>query len=545
MKYSNLSPARLIEEALRKQEGLLSNDGALVVQTGKFTGRAAKDKYIVKDSNTEKLVAWGAVNQPMAAVHFQNLKRKVLHVLESKDSYEMLLSVGADPSCALSLVVHTELASHALFARTMFRQPESSNDSRAAASASVANHPDPQRFKPFRLYCAPSALADAKNDGTRGEPFVCIDFSAREIVIGGTRYAGEIKKSVFTVMNYLLPQRGVLSMHASVNCDSEKNTAIFFGLSGTGKTTLSADSSRRLIGDDEHGWSAKSVFNIEGGCYAKAIHLSAHAEPEIWQACHSFGTLLENVAMNADTRIVNFDSDSITENTRAAYKIEKIQNFEPDAQGGQPTALIMLACDAFGVLPPLARLTPLQAMYYFLSGYTAKVAGTEAGVTEPTSAFSACFGEPFMALHPTVYAKLLGERLAKQNIPCYLVNTGWWKGPYGVGERMPISMSRTLVKAALSGELATANYERDPLFGFDVPLRVEGLEPRHLRQKNTWRDGVAYEAQAQKLAKMFAENFKRYQGLVEPSLQEAGPRVILEQFVSDSRPQKESENNKA
>lgn len=507
MIHSNLSRTELIEAALLRREVRLSEDGALVCLTGKFTGRAAKDKYVVRDSVTESTVDWGKVNTPLSPENFSKLRKKVLAALDSKDSFVKDLSVGADARFVLPLKVRTEFAYQALFAETMFREPVN----------------EKKVLEPFSVFAAPSVVADPATDGTRTGTFIVINFTTREILVGGTQYSGEIKKSVFTVMNFLLPQRGVLSMHAAANCDDTGKSAVFFGLSGTGKTSLSADASRKLIGDDEHGWSDDGVFNIEGGCYAKAIKLSPKAEPEIWHACHSFGTILENVVMDEKTRAVDFDSAKITENTRAAYKLCEVPNFEPTGRSGHPSAVIMLACDAYGILPPIARLSKEQAMYYFLSGYTAKVAGTEAGVTEPTSTFSACFGEPFMALSPTVYAKLLGERLTKHNVPCYLINTGWWKGEYGVGERMPISMSRALVNAAVSGELVNTPTTRDATFGFEIPQQVRGVAPEHLLPQNSWKDKVAYQEKAKRLAQMFVENFKRYDGKVDDSIRNAGP----------------------
>lgn len=502
----------LIEESLKSGLSTLSSAGAVVVRTGKYTGRAAKDKYIVCDDLSEKLIEWGAVNQPIQSGVFEKLKKKVCDYLNNTKSYTEELLVGADLDYSLPLVVKTEFAHQALFAQTMFRKRSAVQQNSEA---------------PFSIYVAPSVKANPVEDGTRGEAFIAINFTSREIVIGGTGYSGEIKKSVFTVMNFLLPQKNVLTMHAAANMDNKGKTAIFFGLSGTGKTSLSADASRKLIGDDEHGWCDTGVFNIEGGCYAKAIRLSPKSEPEIWDACHAYGTLLENVVMNSESREIDFDDGSLTENTRAAYSLEKIINHEASGRGGHPSAVIMLACDAFGVLPPVAKLNYDQAMYYFLSGYTAKVAGTEAGVTEPVSTFSACFGEPFMALSPIVYAKLLAEKLKRHSVSCYLINTGWWKGPYGVGERMPISLSRALVNAAVSGELAEAKMVVDKNFGFEVPVEVRGVPAEYLDIRKTWKDTASYDQQAKKLAKMFIENFdKRFVNIMDSSLAKAGPKNI-------------------
>lgn len=508
MIFKDLTTPELIEESVKRGETKFSEHGAIVCTTGKFTGRAAKDKYVVRDSQTENLVDWGKVNQPLSAEHFKNLKNRVLAVLDRSDSFSQRLSVGADAAFAMPLNVRTEYAYQALFAKTMFRP-------------AVEKPTLPE----FTVYCAPSAQADPKTDGTRAETFIAIDFSNREIVIGGTKYSGEIKKSVFTVMNYVLPQMGIMTMHAAANVNAQGTSAVFFGLSGTGKTTLSADSSRKLIGDDEHGWSRNGIFNFEGGCYAKAIRLSPKAEPEIWAACHSFGTILENVAMDPRRRSIDFDSAEITENTRAAYPISIIPNHEPAGKGLHPNAIIMLACDANGVLPPIAKLSTEQAMYYFLSGYTAKVAGTEAGVTEPEATFSTCFGAPFMPLKPVTYAKLLGEHLKNSKVPCYLINTGWWKGPYGVGERMPIAMSRALVNAAVSGELNSAQTEMDEIFGFEIPKTVKGIQSEHLKNQNTWSDKNAYRERAKKLAGMFIENFKKYDDQVDMDIRAAGPRM--------------------
>ena len=513
MIYQDLSQSELIETSVKRGETKLSEHGALVAMSGKFTGRAAKDKYIVRNNDTESTVDWGPVNQSISEENYGKLKAKVLAELKKGDSFVQNVSVGADPQYTMPVEVNTQFAYQALFAKTLFRDP-------------VEKYSDKPELAKFRVYCAPNAKADPSVDGTRSETFVAINFTEREVVIGGTQYCGEIKKSIFTVMNYYLPQLGVMTMHASANVGDDNNSAVFFGLSGTGKTTLSADASRGLIGDDEHGWNENGIFNFEGGCYAKTIKLSPKAEPEIWEACHNYGTVLENVDMDEKTRHIDFDSDRITENTRAAYNIDKIPNYVPSGRAGQPIAIVMLACDAFGVLPPVAKLTPEQAMFYFLSGYTAKVAGTEAGITEPQSTFSACFGSPFMALCPTKYAELLAERMRSTGAEAYLVNTGWWQGPYGEGERMPISMSRRIVNAAVSGELAKVNFEKDETFGFEIPTALEGIESAHLKMSNTWKDKEAYQAQTQKLAKMFIENFnKQYDGKVSPEVKMAGPKA--------------------
>lgn len=507
----NLTRSQLIEEFVKNHEGDLSKDGALLVRTGEFTGRAAKDKYIVRNSASESVVDWGEVNQSISPECFDGLKKKVLSCLKSKGSYVQDLSVGADPEFALPLEVHTTHAHQSLFAKSLFRP-------RLDVEANLP---------PFSVFCAPEVVADPAVDGTRSSTFVVLNFETREVVIGGTKYSGEIKKSVFTIMNTILPQMGVMTMHAAANVGEQGDCAIFFGLSGTGKTTLSSDPNRRLVGDDEHGWSDRGVFNFEGGCYAKAIKLSKTAEPQIWQACHSYGTIIENVVYDEHTRLIDFDSAAITENTRAAYPLDCIPNSVQSGQASAPRAIIMLACDAYGVLPPVAKLNSQQAMYYFLSGYTAKVAGTEAGITEPTTTFSACFGQPFMTMKPTVYANLLAERIEKSGSECYLVNTGWWKGPFGVGERMPINISRAIVSAAIDGSLSKVESAVDPIFGFDVPVQIPGLEMAGsgLSQMQSWSSAAAYEDQSKKLAGLFSENFLRYSGSEADRARMSGPRI--------------------
>jgi phosphoenolpyruvate carboxykinase (ATP) len=429
---------------------------------------------------------------------------------QDKDLFVQDVYTGAEAESRLPVRVVTETAWHSLFAHTMFIRPQG------------AEWPT---FEPdFTVFQLPYFHADPERDGTHSDVFVIINFERRLVLIGGTQYAGEIKKSVFTVMNYLLPRRGVLSMHASANIGPEGDSAVFFGLSGTGKTTLSADASRRLIGDDEHGWSDHGVFNLEGGCYAKVIHLSAQAEPEIFATTTRFGTILENVAMRPD-RHLDLDDAALTENTRAAYPLDYIENAEPSKRGGHPKTIIMLTCDAFGVLPPIARLTAHQAMYQFLSGYTAKVAGTEAGVTEPTATFSPCFGAPFMALKPAEYAHLLGDRIAKHDTRVYLINTGWMGGGYGTGQRIPIAATRALVNAALSGELVSAPCRTDATFRFEVPLHVEGVPDALLDPRASWPDAAAYDARAADLAQRFSDNFLIYAGDVSPAVRAAGPRT--------------------
>src|SRR5256885_2561665 len=408
--------------------------------------------------------------------------------------------VGADPRYQFPVRIITELAWHSLFARTMFIKK---------TDEAGAN------FKPeFTVINVPSFKADPARDGTRSPTFILMDFSQRLVLIGGTSYAGETKKSVFTILNYVLPQRGVLSMHCSANVGDEEDVAIFFGLSGTGKTTLSADPERRLIGDDEHGWSDDGVFNFEGGCYAKVIKLSREGEPEIYATTEMFGTVLENVDVNSETGVIDLNSHRVTENTRASYPIHYIPNHVPEGMAGHPKNIVFLTCDAFGVMPPIAKLTAEQAMYHFLSGYTAKVAGTERGVTEPKETFSACFGAPFLPLPPSVYAKLLGERIAKHTVQCWLVNTGWTGGPYGVGHRMDLKLTRAMVRAALAGKLDTVRTRREPVFGLQVPLHVPGVPDELLDPRTTWKDTAAYDAQAARLVALFKKNFEQFDGLV-------------------------------
>src|SRR5579872_4019136 len=440
--YWNLGAAELLEHAIRRKEGLLSSRGALSVNTGQFTGRSPKDKFIVRDPLTESTVNWGAVNQPMSSESFGRLYAKVLAYLQGRDVFVQDCHGGADPAYALPIRVITQHAWHALFARQLFIRPD---------PATLAAH-SPE----FKLIFVPGFQADPAEDGTHSETCIAADFTRRAVIIAGTSYAGEMKKSVFTILNYLLPTRNVMPMHCSANQGERGDVALFFGLSGTGKTTLSTDPHRRLIGDDEHGWSDGGVFNFEGGCYAKCIHLSEEKEPQIWNAIR-FGTVLENVMMDSDTRLLDYDSAELTENTRAAYRANFIDNAVIPGVGGHPTHVMFLTADAFGVLPPISRLSPEQAMYHFLSGYTAKLAGTERGLgKEPGATFSACFGAPFLPRHPQVYAKMLGEKLARHNVHCYLVNIGWIGGPPGVGERMSLKYTRAMVNAAVAGQLDKA-----------------------------------------------------------------------------------------
>ncbi|HEY0396378.1 MAG TPA: phosphoenolpyruvate carboxykinase (ATP) [Candidatus Elarobacter sp.] len=500
--YRNQSVARLYEHALARGEAILGADGQMVVETGKHTGRSPNDKFFVKEPGSETHVDW-SVNKPIDAARFDALLKRTGEYLTGKDVFALDCYVGADPRYRLPVRIVTEYAWQSLFARDLFIDTADGDES----------------FAPeFTVIDAALFDADPARDGTNSSTFVIVNFARKLILIGGTRYAGEVKKSVFTVMNYLMPLRDVLSMHCSANVGRDGDVAIFFGLSGTGKTTLSADASRPLIGDDEHGWSADGVFNFEGGCYAKAIKLSKEAEPEIWEASHRFGTVLENVVIDPETRQLDLDSQALTENTRAAYPVDFLPNFVKSGMAGHPKTIIMLTADAFGVLPPIAKLSPEQAMYHFLSGYTAKVAGTERGVTEPTATFSTCFGAPFMVHHPTVYAKLLGARIARHRASCWLVNTGWTGGPYGVGKRMKIAYTRAMVNAAIDGRLDGAAFETEPFFGLAIPASVPDVPGEVLNPRNAWADPNAYDAQAKKLASLFAENFQRFEGHAAPEL---------------------------
>ena len=494
--HVNLSPAALYEEAIRRGEVKLSEDGAAIAMTGQHTGRSPNDKYVVRDSLTEKTVDFGKINQPYELAAFDALKKRTIEYMKGRELFVMDLYAGAEPAHRMSVRIITTNAWHALFARNMFVRPTAEQL---------------KSYKPaFTLLHAPEFQADKKIDKTQSGTFVMINFSQNLAMIGGTSYAGEVKKTIFSVMNYNLPQKGVFPMHASANIGQGGDVAIFFGLSGTGKTTLSADSSRTLIGDDEHGWSDDAVFNFEGGCYAKVIHLSSKQEPEIYAAARRFGTVLENVEYDPDTRAVDFYGEKHTENTRACYPIHFIPNASETGVGGLPHNVIMLTCDAYGVLPPVSKLSPEQAMYQFLSGYTAKVAGTEKGITEPQATFSACFGRPFLPRSPEVYAKMLGEKIAKHGVDCWLVNTGWTGGGYGVGERMPINVSRAIVNAALSGEMAKGKFVRNEPFGLMIPVFVRGVSDDILHPRKMWKDTAAYDKTAQKLIAHFAENFKKF-----------------------------------
>ncbi|HUF23863.1 MAG TPA: phosphoenolpyruvate carboxykinase [Vicinamibacterales bacterium] len=507
----NLTIPELVEAVVRRGEGVLAKDGPIVCSTGQHTGRSPNDRFVVREPSSEKNVAWGKVNRPIDQAAFDRLHQRMLKYLEGRELYALDCHAGADPAYRLNVRVINELAWHNLFARHMFIQVTD-------AAEQAAHEPD------FTVIDIPSFTADPAAEGTNSEVFILLNFAKKVVLIGGTSYAGEMKKSIFTVMNYLLPLRDTMPMHCSANIGEDGDAALFFGLSGTGKTTLSSDPHRGLIGDDEHGWSDAGVFNFEGGCYAKMIRLSAEAEPQIYATTRRFGTVIENVVIDKRTRELKLDDDSKTENTRGAYPLTYIDNAVPSGRGGHPKNIVMLTADAFGVLPPIARLTPEGAMYHFLSGYTAKVAGTEKGVTEPKATFSTCFGAPFMVWDPNVYAKLLGDRIAKHGAKVWLVNTGWTGGPYGTGKRMKIAHTRAMIHAALSGELDDVKYENDPIFNVDVPVTVPGVPDEVLKPRNTWADTAAYDAQAKKLAGMFADNFKTFEATATDAVKKAGPR---------------------
>ncbi len=504
--HANLAPAALHEKALQRQEVQLTADGTLVARTGAYTGRSPFDKFIVRDSETENTVDW-TTNQPFDPAHFDAIRTRMVDWLNGREVFIQDLWIGANPAYRMPVRFISTQAWHSLFVRNMFIRPP---------AGSPAQDPE------FTVIHAPDFRADPARDGTRSEACVLIDFTRKLVLIGGTSYAGEAKKCLFTVMNYLMPTRGVLPMHAAASLGTSGETAVFFGLSGTGKTTLSADSSRLLIGDDEHGWSADGVFNFEGGCYAKTIRLNSKTEPEIYAAARRFGTVLENVVMNPDTRAVDFDDALLTENSRACYPLDYIPNASATGMGGRPQNLIMLTCDAYGVLPPISKLSPSQAMYHFLSGYTARVAGTERDVQEPCAVFSTGFGAPFLPRPAEVYAELLGKRIAEHKVDCWLVNTGWVGGAYGTGRRMDLPTTRALVRAALSGTLAKSAFTPDPAFGLMTPLSCPGVSPDILAPRDLWEDPAAYDAQARKLAALFAENFQRFVGKTSTEVENSG-----------------------
>ncbi len=507
----NLVPPQLIERAIERHEGQLADMGPFAAITTPHTGRSPKDKFIVREPSTDGDVDWGKVNQPLSPDRFETLLGDVRAYLNDRDElFVQDLYCGADATHRLSVRYVSPNAWHMAFVRNMFIRPE--------LTELVDFAPN------FTVLHAPEFQADPARHGTRTSTFIVLNLAQRMILIGGTRYAGELKKAMFTVMNYYMPKNGVLSMHCSANVGHDGDTALFFGLSGTGKTTLSADPHRNLIGDDEHGWSADGVFNFEGGCYAKVINLSAESEPDIYATTQMFGTILENAVLDPATSKVRFEDQSITENTRASYPLPYIRNHVPSGRGGHPENVIFLCADAFGVVPPVAKLTREQAMYYFLSGYTAKVAGTERGVTEPQATFSACFGAVFLVWHPAKYAEMLGQLLDEHDATVWLVNTGWTGGPAGVGSRMKLGYTRAMVQALLRGELAHAKTEVDPVFGLHVPTVIPGVPAEVLKPRDTWADKAAYDTQAAKLADMFRENFRQFSHAVGAAVTAAGPR---------------------
>ena len=505
--YNYLEPA-LIQEALKRDEGTLGQGGAFLVTTGKFTGRSPKDKHVVKTPSVADSI-WWENNAAMSPEGFDALHADMLEHMKDRDYFIQDLIGGSDPRISINVRMVTELAWHSLFIRHLLRRPE-----RAELDSFIAD---------FTVINCPSFQANPEKHNCRSETVIAMNFDKKLILIGGTEYAGENKKSVFTLLNYLLPEKGIMPMHCSANhaVGNPVDTAVFFGLSGTGKTTLSADPQRVLIGDDEHGWSDRGTFNFEGGCYAKTINLNPEAEPEIFATTSKFGTVIENMVFDPETLELDFDDDSLTANMRCAYPLEYISNASDTALGGHPKNVIMLTCDAFGVLPPIARLTPAQAMYHFLSGFTSKVAGTERGVTEPEPTFSTCFGAPFMPRRPEAYGNLLREKIAKHGATCWLVNTGWTGGAHGTGSRMPIKATRALLTAALDGSLAEAKFHKDENFGFDVPVQVPDVDTALLDPRSTWNDPTAYDAQAAKLVQMFADNFEQYVPYIDEDVKAA------------------------
>jgi phosphoenolpyruvate carboxykinase (ATP) len=505
--HLDLSAAQLVEHSLRRNEGILTPSGALSTKTGKYTGRSPKDKFIVQEASVVEHIEWGKVNQPISEEVFERLYFKVTNYLKQQERFVFNGFAGTDTRYRLPIRVVNEYAWHNLFARQLFVRPSKED---------LANHQ-----AEFTIVSAPGFKADPSVDGTNSEAFVIISFEKKIILIGGTEYAGEMKKSIFSVMNYLLPMQEVLSMHCSANVGTEGDVALFFGLSGTGKTTLSADPDRQLIGDDEHGWSDNGVFNIEGGCYAKTINLSQEKEPQIWDAIR-FGAVLENVDLDEEQRTIDYDSNKYTENTRAAYPIEHIPGALLPSVAGHPNVIVFLTADAFGVLPPISKLTKEQAMYHFLSGYTSKLAGTERGVTEPEATFSTCFGAPFLPLAPHVYAEMLGEKMEKHETEVFLVNTGWSGGPYGVGKRMSLPYTRAMVTAALNGSLKDVSYVRDSIFGLNIPTECPHVPSEVLQPRKTWSKGEEYDESARELAQLFVTNFKKFANASE-EIKQAGP----------------------
>ncbi len=506
--HRNLHSGVLVEHAVRRGEGLLADNGAFVGYTGKYTGRSPKDKFTVKDQITSETVNWGDVNQAFDPEKFDALYDRVVASLQGKELFVQDLYAGADSKYRLPVRVINEYAWHNLFVRALFVRP-------------TAEELKTHRAE-FTIVSAPEFQGDPQRDGTRSEAFVIVNFTRKIILIGGTKYAGEMKKSIFGIMNFLLPQNNVFPMHCSANVGKNGVTALFFGLSGTGKTTLSADPERLLIGDDEHGWSPTGIFNFEGGCYAKCIKLSKESEPQIWNAIR-FGSVLENVTLDKETHVPDYNDDSRTENTRCAYPVDYIEGAVIPGIGGHPKNVIFLTADAFGVLPPISKLNADQAMYHFLSGYTAKVAGTEAGVKEPQPNFSTCFASPFIPLRPKVYAEMLGRRMQEHGSQCWLVNTGWFGGPYGTGSRMKLPYTRAMVNAAIEGALDNAEFETDPAFGLTVPKSVPGVPAEFLRARDAWKDRAAYDKSAAELSARFAKNFEKFD--VPANIKAAGPGI--------------------
>ncbi|MFD0695804.1 phosphoenolpyruvate carboxykinase (ATP) [Paenibacillus sp. GCM10027628] len=507
--HYNLSVSQLMSMSIQRKEGSLASSGALQVNTGKYTGRSPKDKYIVDECSVADQIDWGAVNQPISEQQFEQLYQKAQNYMAERELFVFDGFAGADPAYRLPIRVINEYAWHNLFARQLFVRP--------GKSELLAHKPE------FTVIALPGLKADPTVDGTKSETFICLSFERKIVLIGGTEYAGEMKKSIFSVLNYLLPGQGVLPMHGSANVGPEGDVALFFGLSGTGKTTLSADPNRRLIGDDEHGWSADGVFNFEGGCYAKCAGLSEEKEPQIWQAIR-FGSVLENVVLDPSSGVADYGNTQLTENTRAAYPVEHIPGAMIPGQADHPSVILFLTADASGVLPPISKLSKEQAMYHFLSGYTSKLAGTERGITEPEATFSTCFGSPFLPLHPSVYAQMLGRKIEEHQVNVYLINTGWVGGSYGVGERMNLSYTRAMVTAALNGSIEQTTFTEAPFFGLLCPDQIPGVPGELLQPRNAWQDKALYDEKAKELALRFINNFKKFAN-VDESIIAAGPRV--------------------
>ena len=510
--FCDLTPAELVEDTILLGQGMLTDTGALAIETGEFTGRSPQDRFIVCDDKTENTVWWGNINKKFDAEKFDKLYDRMKAYLNGKDLYVRDAYACADDNYQLNIRVATEFPWSNMFANNMFLRP---------------NDEEIENFNPeWHIVCAPGFLADPEIDGTRQHNFAIINFTKKMIIIGGTGYTGEIKKGIFSVLNFILPhEKDVLSMHCSANVGKNNDTAIFFGLSGTGKTTLSSDPNRRLIGDDEHGWADNKVFNFEGGCYAKTIDLSEEKEPQIYNAI-KFGALLENIRFKEGTSTPDYSDSTITQNTRVSYPIDHIDNIMKPSKAGEPKNIFFLTCDAFGVLPPISRLSPEQAMYHFISGYTAKVAGTEAGVTEPQTVFSACFGAPFLPLHPTKYAEMLGEKIENTDVNVWLVNTGWSGGAYGTGERMSLKYTRAMITAALEGELNEVDYQKDDIFGLNMPTSCPNVPDELLNPKNTWEDKNAFDNKANELACEFIENFKKYEDSASEAIKNAAPKAL-------------------